>query len=58
LQAGRVALEGAPADVLTEGTIAQVYGARVQVSRHPITDTPHVMVLPGSISERAENRAT
>jgi len=47
LQAGRVTLEGSPTVVLSEANIARVFGARVRVGRHPTTDAPHVMVLPG-----------
>ncbi|MBU0494512.1 MAG: heme ABC transporter ATP-binding protein [Chloroflexi bacterium] len=52
LQAGQLAMEGPPVDVLSEANIARVFGARVRVGRHPTTNTPHVMVLPGLTSEQ------
>jgi iron complex transport system ATP-binding protein len=54
LQEGRVVLEGPPADVLSEASIARVFGARVQVGRHPTTNAPHVMVLPGLVDSVLE----
>jgi len=42
---GRIAAMGAPADVLTPAALRAVYGAEVEVRRHPATGTPVVTVL-------------
>jgi iron complex transport system ATP-binding protein len=41
---GRVAAAGAPADVLREDTLREVYGADVSVRPHPDTGRPYVYV--------------
>jgi len=46
LESGAVFADGTPSEVLTEETIYQVFSATVEVSRHPRTNVPHVMVLP------------
>ncbi|MFQ6099955.1 MAG: heme ABC transporter ATP-binding protein [Anaerolineae bacterium] len=46
LDRGRVVAEGAPAQVLHEERIRQVFGAAVQVQEHPTRHTPHVVLLP------------
>jgi iron complex transport system ATP-binding protein len=43
LRAGQIVAAGAPADVLTPGTIRQAYGADVLVIEHPDTGTPHLI---------------
>jgi iron complex transport system ATP-binding protein len=40
LVGGRLVAEGAPGDVLTEGRVAEAFGARVSVLRHPDTGAP------------------
>jgi iron complex transport system ATP-binding protein len=42
LDAGRVVVEGAPVDVLTEDNLARFYGARVRI----VSDGGHPAVLP------------
>jgi iron complex transport system ATP-binding protein len=48
LDHGQVVAEGSPAQVLREERIRQVFGATVQVQRHPTRGTPHVVLLPVS----------
>jgi iron complex transport system ATP-binding protein len=43
LRAGQIVAAGAPADVLSPGTIQQAYGADVLVIEHPDTGTPHLI---------------
>ncbi len=45
---GRPFAEGPPAEVVTEATVASVYGSRVQVVAHPVSGTPHVVLLAGA----------
>jgi len=47
LERGRIVGEGTPAQVLSEETIARVFGATVRVQPHPTADRPHIIVLPG-----------
>jgi len=47
LEGGRIVGEGTPAQVLSEETIARVFGATVRVQPHPTADRPHIIVLPG-----------
>ena len=47
LERGRIVAEGAPMQVLSEETIARVFGATVRVQPHPTADRPHIIVLPG-----------
>lgn len=46
LNNGHVVADGSPAEVLTEVTIREVFGAWVQVEQHPSAPVPHVVVLP------------
>lgn len=46
LDRGRVAADGPPAEVMTEGTLQQVYRTPVLVIKHPQTHRPQI-VLPG-----------
>ena len=46
LRAGRIVADGAPADVLTEARLSEVYGAQVHVVAHPTSGGPQV--LPGA----------
>jgi len=47
LDQGRIHLAGKPADVLTEGTIRDVYRAKVRLERNPVTGRPHIILIPG-----------
>jgi len=47
LERGQIVAEGEPAQVLSEETIARVFGATVRVQPHPTADRPHIIVLPG-----------
>ncbi|WP_199433471.1 ABC transporter ATP-binding protein [Qaidamihabitans albus] len=47
LAAGRVVAAGAPADVLTEDLVRDVYGVRCSVSAAGPGEPPHVRFLPG-----------
>ena len=44
LQAGRVAAEGEPGDVVTSDMIRRVYGAEVLTERNPVSGKPHVVI--------------
>jgi iron complex transport system ATP-binding protein len=44
LKAGRIAAEGAPADVVTAETMQDVFGLRCRVALDPVSETP--MVIP------------
>ncbi|GAA2442723.1 ABC transporter ATP-binding protein [Streptomyces macrosporus] len=46
LKDGRVAASGAPAEVLTEELLADVYGVRARVEVHPDTGAPNIVYLP------------
>lgn len=43
LRAGRVVALGAPAEIVTEAGLFQIYGARTHVIAHPVTGTPVVL---------------
>jgi iron complex transport system ATP-binding protein len=44
MKSGRVVAEGAPAEVITAGTVEEVFGLRCQVTEDPISGTP--LVIP------------
>lgn len=46
LKKGRVWADGTPEQVLTEEGISEVFAASVKVERHPLTGTPHIVVIP------------
>lgn len=46
LKDGRIFADGRPDEVLTEDTIREVFSASVQVTQHPSTHTPHIVVIP------------
>jgi len=46
LDAGHVAAQGTPSEVLTAETLQRVYGARVWVRPHPVSGRPLVLALP------------
>jgi len=48
LNDGHIVADGSPAEVLTEVTIREVFGAWVRVEQHPSAPVPHVVVLPRS----------
>ena len=53
LKEGRIAADGTPAQVLTTSGIREVFSASVSVEPHPVTGTPHIVVMPkGSNSKR------
>ncbi len=43
MKAGRIVAEGAPADVITAGTVEDVFGLRCQVATDPVSRTPWVI---------------
>ena len=45
LREGRIAAEGAPADVLTEATVHDAFDLSVSITRHPTRGCPHVIVV-------------
>ncbi|MGB2799790.1 MAG: heme ABC transporter ATP-binding protein [Dehalococcoidia bacterium] len=46
LKDGRIFADGRPDEVLTEDTIREVFSASVQVTQHPSTHAPHIIVIP------------
>ena len=46
LKEGSVVADGAPAQVLTEDRIEEVFSASVRVEPHPVTGVPHIVVMP------------
>ena len=46
LKEGRILADGPPSDVLTEGTIKEVFAASVQVIQHPSMKAPHILITP------------
>jgi iron complex transport system ATP-binding protein len=46
LKEGRLWADGTPQEVLTEGCISDVFAASVRVEVHPLTGTPHIVVMP------------
>ena len=46
LKEGAVFTEGSPSAVLTERTIHDVFGASVRITQHPLTQVPHIIILP------------
>jgi iron complex transport system ATP-binding protein len=55
MKAGRVVAEGAPGEVITEETVAEVFGLRCQISPDPVSGTP--MVVPISRHHGAADAA-
>ena len=45
LNAGHLAAEGPPSDVLTEDTVAAVFGLPVHITRHPTRNCHHIVAL-------------
>jgi iron complex transport system ATP-binding protein len=52
LKEGRVWAEGTPVQVLTEDRIREVFSASVSVETHPVTGTPHIVVMPQKGNEQ------
>jgi iron complex transport system ATP-binding protein len=50
LKEGTIVADGSPREVLTESSILNVFSASVKVSQHPVTSTPHIVVLPREAS--------
>jgi len=50
LKEGIIVADGSPQEVLTESSIQDVFSASVRVSQHPVTFTPHIVVLPRETS--------
>ena len=46
LKEGRIAADGTPAEVITEGMLYKVFAAPVKVEPHPVTGDPHVVIIP------------
>ena len=51
LKEGIIVADGSPREVLTESSIQDVFSASVKVSQHPVTSTPHIVVLPREASQ-------
>jgi len=54
LKEGRVLTDGTPTDVLTEEMIRDVFSAAVRVEQHPVTGSPHIVVMPKGTSAAQE----
>jgi len=50
LKEGRIFADGAPEKVLTAETIKEVFSASVQVTQHPLTGSPHILITPSASS--------
>jgi len=50
LSNGEVFAEGHPCDVITCENLERVFGARVEVTRHPTVAVPYVVVLPQAVA--------
>jgi len=46
LNEGRIIADGTPIEVLTERRIHSIFATDVRVEKHPITGTPHIVILP------------
>jgi len=57
LNAGRIAAQGTPEEVLTAENLQSVYGARVWIRRHPVSGRPLVLSLPEVVPLRADESA-
>lgn len=53
LRAGRLHAEGAPAQVITDTAVHEVYGAHVRVDRHPHGGMPLVTIVPHTMRRPA-----
>jgi len=51
LKEGTIFADGSPREVLTESSIQNVFSASVKISQHPVTFTPHIVVLPRETSQ-------
>jgi len=51
LDSGRVAQQGAPAEVITEEAIRRVYGVDVSVQANRLSQRPHVVLTAGAASQ-------
>jgi iron complex transport system ATP-binding protein len=49
---GRIVAQGAPADVITADTVAEVFGLRCKVIDDPVTGTPLVLPIPAAHEDR------
>ncbi|MFI6941729.1 ABC transporter ATP-binding protein [Streptomyces sp. NPDC050418] len=58
LHDGAVVASGPPAEVLTAGLLAEVYGVRAEVGVHPTTGAPTVTYLPGGSVPRPGGSTT
>jgi len=52
LKEGRVWADGTPHEVLTEAKISEVFSVSVRVEKHPLTGTPHIVVMPREFNKR------
>jgi iron complex transport system ATP-binding protein len=48
MQDGAIVAQGAPADVITSATVAEVFGLRCKVIDDPVTGTPLVLPIPAA----------
>jgi len=46
LKQGSIVADGPPEKVLTEESIKEVFSASVQVTQHPVTKSPHIVITP------------
>ncbi|MEU5025176.1 ABC transporter ATP-binding protein [Streptomyces milbemycinicus] len=57
MKAGRIAAEGAPAEVITAETVEDVFGLSCQVTSDPVSGTPMVIPMGRHHGERRERPA-
>lgn len=48
LKAGRVVLDGPPAEVFTEQNISEIYETKIKIAPHPVTGAPQAHLVPGA----------
>ena len=54
LKEGRVVADGTPSQVLTEAQIGEVFSASVKVEPHPVSNVPHIVIMPKGNSEKRQ----
>lgn len=55
LKQGKILADGTPSEVLTEGNIRETFDTGVRVAEDPATGTPHIFVLPPSLTVEGKN---
>lgn len=58
IKAGEVFTKGTPAQVITRENIMAVYGCQVEITRHPLVNSPQITLLPGQPCGTTETHTT